>query len=175
MVLYFNNSLLDAFFCYIMLHSFVNSINLSLPCHIFLDMKLTMNGFVCISIIHFCPLAFGFDLVTSSHTVLFLPSLFPSTSVYDWPGFNSIHIISLFLWVPLDLIPHFNIRSLHIFFLSSLSSLPCGRYEAWAERLTRKVRIVSDGSRSNEERSGAVACMMIGCEGKQDDTLFVAG
>ncbi|XP_050724703.1 uncharacterized protein LOC127002685 isoform X3 [Eriocheir sinensis] len=49
------------------------------------------------------------------------------------------------------------------------------RYEAWAEGLTRKVGIVSDGSRSNEERSGAVACMMIGCEGEQDDTLFVAG
>lgn len=48
-------------------------------------------------------------------------------------------------------------------------------YEAWAEGQARHVKIVSDGSRNNEERSGAVACMKIGSAGNLEDTLFVAG
>lgn len=49
------------------------------------------------------------------------------------------------------------------------------RYEKWAETLQRKVVIVSDGSMSNDERSGAVACMMVGVQECKEDTLFIAG
>uniref|UniRef100_A0A0P4W351 Nucleotidyl transferase domain-containing protein n=1 Tax=Scylla olivacea TaxID=85551 RepID=A0A0P4W351_SCYOL len=48
-------------------------------------------------------------------------------------------------------------------------------YQTWADGLARHMRIVSDGSTSNEERSGAVACMEIGAAGSQEDILFVAG
>ncbi|XP_071522464.1 glucose-1-phosphate adenylyltransferase-like isoform X1 [Panulirus ornatus] len=49
------------------------------------------------------------------------------------------------------------------------------RYENWAETLQRKVVIVSDGSMNNDERTGAVACMMVGVQQCKEDTIFVAG
>ncbi|XP_053630573.2 uncharacterized protein [Cherax quadricarinatus] len=48
-------------------------------------------------------------------------------------------------------------------------------YEQWAETLQRRVEIRSDGSCSNDERSGAVACMMIGVNYHNEDTIFIAG
>ncbi|XP_045610700.1 uncharacterized protein [Procambarus clarkii] len=48
-------------------------------------------------------------------------------------------------------------------------------YEKWRETLPKKVEIVSDGSCSNDERSGAVACMLVGMQQCNEDTIFVAG
>lgn len=48
-------------------------------------------------------------------------------------------------------------------------------YTQWAETLQKDVVIISDGSKCNEQRQGAVACMEIGINQTLEDTLFIAG
>lgn len=50
-----------------------------------------------------------------------------------------------------------------------------GHFEEWAKTQSETIRVIDDGTSTNETRLGAVRDIWLGCQGIDDDVLVIAG